>query len=138
MNRHMRIACWRKEMKTMSKIGWVAALLLGIAVGLSLATQVVQTETELLPAVSSAAPNGGDASASSTDPDNELIEVVISQNKRVFYQYIDGEGAVRFVESPYDIPEEWRDRAGRVELNVAPPNTPAEARMARKLQDSLE
>jgi hypothetical protein len=122
----------------MSRISWVAVLVGGIAVGLSLGTQIVEVGgSGQLPAVSSAAPQSeSEASATDTGP-IDLIDVLITPEKRVFYQYIDDTGAVRFVESAYDVPEDWRGRAGRVELNVAPPTTPAEGRMARKLQESL-
>jgi glutaredoxin len=54
--------------------------------------------------------------------------------KKTYYQYVDARGSVRFAEKLEDVPAAWRDRAGRVELEVAPPSTPAEARAARERQ----
>ena len=44
--------------------------------------------------------------------------------KKTYYQYVDARGSVRFAEQLEDVPAAWRDRAGRVELEVAPPSTP--------------
>ena len=54
--------------------------------------------------------------------------------KKTYYQYVDARGSVRFAEKLEDVPAAWRDRAGRVELEVAPPSTPAEAQAAREWQ----
>jgi hypothetical protein len=54
--------------------------------------------------------------------------------KKTYYQYIDARGSVRFAEKLADVPAAWRDRAGRVEMAVAPPGTPAEAQAAREWQ----
>ena len=44
--------------------------------------------------------------------------------KKTYYQYVDARGSVRFAEKLEDVPAAWRDRAGRVELEVAPPGRP--------------
>jgi len=54
--------------------------------------------------------------------------------KKTYYQYVDAGGSVRFAEKLEDVPVAWRDRAGRVEMEVAPPGTPAEAQAARERQ----
>ena len=119
-------------------MSWIAVLGVGIAVGLSLGTQVVEVGgSSVLPAVSAAAPADEAEVSFETAGDVDLLGVVITPEKRIFYQYVDDTGAVRFVENPYDLPAEWRGRAGRVELNVAPPTPPAEGRMARKLQQTV-
>ena len=139
MERRLHPACARLEEQNVSRISWVAVLIGGIAVGLSLGTQVVEVGgSGLLPAVSSAAPASHAAETALVRADEgDLLEAVVTRERRVFYQYVDDTGAVRFVKSRYDVPAEWRGRAGRVELNVAPPTTPAEGRMARKLQMTL-
>lgn len=78
-------------------------------------------------------------SAATLDPALDLplvdpLEVLLPPERQVYYQYIDEAGAVRFTQNPWDVPEAWRDRAGRIELDVAPPNTPADARLVRKLR----
>ncbi len=62
------------------------------------------------------------------------LEILLPRAPQVYYQYVDENGIVRFTENPYDVPEAWRGRAGRVELDVAPPDTPAAARLVRKLR----
>ena len=64
----------------------------------------------------------------------ESLEILLPRESQVYYQYVDENGMVRFTENPYDVPEAWRGRAGRVELDVAPPDTPAAARLVRKLR----
>lgn len=50
-----------------------------------------------------------------------------------YWQYIE-RGKVRFARSLDEVPEAWRARAGRVELDGPPPDTPAAARSAREAQ----
>lgn len=50
---------------------------------------------------------------------------------QTYWQYIEN-GQVRFAASLDDVPEAWRSRAGRVELDGPPPGTPAAARSARE------
>jgi len=78
-------------------------------------------------------------SAATLDPALDLplvdpLEVLLPPERQVYYQYVDEAGAVRFTQNPWDVPEAWRDRAGRIEIDVAPPNTPADARVVRKLR----
>ena len=53
--------------------------------------------------------------------------------KRVYYQFIDERGSVRFVERLDEIPPSWRDRVGFVEMSSPPPRSPAEAQRKRRI-----
>ena len=59
---------------------------------------------------------------------------------RIYYQFIDERGRVRFVERLKDVPERWRATAGFVEMSTPPPLTPADARatVARRTQGGRE
>lgn len=50
---------------------------------------------------------------------------------QTYWQYIE-HGKVRFASRLDDVPEAWRSRAGKVELDGPPPDTPAAARSARE------
>ena len=50
---------------------------------------------------------------------------------RIYYQFVDTQGRVRFVERLGDIPEQWRDRAGFVEMDAPPPLSPMDAQQTR-------
>jgi glutaredoxin len=50
---------------------------------------------------------------------------------RIYYQFIDTQGRVRFVERLGDIPAQWRDRAGFVEMDAPPPLSPMDAQQTR-------
>ena len=63
------------------------------------------------------------------NPDIESVSE--GEETRVYYQYIDAKGSVRFVERLADVPAEWRDRVGYVELDSPPPMSPAQARLGR-------
>ncbi len=49
---------------------------------------------------------------------------------RVYYQFIDERGRVRFVESLDAVPAEWRDRVGFVESSTPPPMSPEDMKRA--------
>jgi glutaredoxin len=51
--------------------------------------------------------------------------------KRLYYQFIDGRGRVAFVERLGDVPAQWRDRVGFVEMESPPPLSPAMAEQTR-------
>jgi glutaredoxin len=53
--------------------------------------------------------------------------------KRVYYQFIDERGSVRFVERLDQVPPDWRDRVGYVEMDGPPPTSPGEAQRMRGL-----
>ena len=51
--------------------------------------------------------------------------------KRLYYQFIDARGRVQFVERMIDVPAQWRDRVGFVEMDTPPPLSPAMAESTR-------
>jgi glutaredoxin len=51
--------------------------------------------------------------------------------QRLYYQFVDDRGAVRFVERLGDVPEAWRDRVGFVKLDSPPPLSPRQAQALR-------
>ena len=52
---------------------------------------------------------------------------------RIYYQFIDDRGKVRFVERLSDVPDAWREQVGYVEMSQPPPLTPREARESWRL-----
>lgn len=112
--------------------------LFGFATCLALAACTApsqSTDAGPLPPVSAGMPTieAGEISGQADLVDVDSIDRLILDEPRVYYQYTDESGAVRFVQSLLEVPEAWRDRAGRVELAAPPPTSPAEARMLRKL-----
>ena len=61
---------------------------------------------------------------------SELVSLGPDEGTRVYYQFIDDRGRVRFVERLEDVPERSRANAGFVEMSSPPPVTPADARAA--------
>jgi len=53
--------------------------------------------------------------------------------RRLYYQFIDERGAVRFVERLDQVPPDWRDRVGYVEMDGPPPMSPDEAQRMRAI-----
>jgi len=53
--------------------------------------------------------------------------------KRLYYQFIDEQGSVRFVERLDQVPPAWRDRVGYVEMDGPPPISPDDAQRIRRL-----
>jgi glutaredoxin len=51
--------------------------------------------------------------------------------KRLYYQFTDERGSVRFVERLDQVPPAWRDRVGYVEMDGPPPMSPDDARRMR-------
>ncbi len=80
-----------------------------------------------LPSVSAVSP-------SAPEPWSDRLDILGPDEPRTYFQYVDTRGAVRFAESLDDVPEDWRSRAGRVVLDVPPPDSPAAARMVRRLR----
>jgi glutaredoxin len=52
-------------------------------------------------------------------------------SKRLYYQFVDSKGRVRFVERLSDVPEQWRERVGFVEMDTPPPLSPMMAQATR-------
>jgi glutaredoxin len=57
-----------------------------------------------------------------------------AQAQRLYYQFVDEAGRVRFVESLDDVPAVLRANVGFVKMAVAPPLSPGDARRARVAQ----
>ena len=53
------------------------------------------------------------------------------QAKRLYYQFVDVEGRVAFVERLADVPPRWRATVGFVEMDSPPPLSPAMANQTR-------
>ena len=51
---------------------------------------------------------------------------------RLYYQFVDARGSVRFVERIEDVPEAWRANVGFVKMDVAPPLSPVAASALRR------
>ena len=113
----------------------VLALVMAIALD---STSEEEPAIGALPAVSSSAPKpvfpvlaqGAVAAVPARAP----LDILAPDESVIYHQYVDELGHVRFAASLLEVPEQWRDRVGRVELAGTPPATPAEARMLRKLQ----
>ncbi|MGH0034987.1 MAG: glutaredoxin family protein [Myxococcota bacterium] len=73
----------------------------------------------------------GEADAGSAGGDGRFASVGEAQSKRLYFQYIDARGAVRFTERLTDVPEAWREKVGYVEMDAPPPLVPADARRTR-------
>ena len=114
-------------------VGSAAACLAALGACASLGQKNASDEN--LPAVSLG--YGTDSETASGEADNssrDLLDVLGPAERRIYYQYVDDDFVVHFTENLLAVPEEWRGRAGRVELDVRPPQTPPEARMIRKLR----
>lgn len=94
------------------------------------------------PAAASAASgvDGGDArAASEPGPAEDSAESRAEPDEAsasTYYQWVDERGSVHFARSLAEVPADWRDRAGRIELESAPvepaaPARPAGAKRAR-------
>jgi glutaredoxin len=90
-------------------------------------------------AVSQPSSGGAKHSAASVSTRNgsqpslpRLASVDASEVRRVYYQFVDTSGAVRFVPTLDAVPPEWRKRVGFVEMTAPPPQTPADAQRIRQ------
>ena len=96
-----------------------------ISTGFSLACNQVAGEAtgeaEASASVSQAGPPAG----------SDLTQVRPGDDTRIYYQFIDAKGGVRFVDRLADVPEKWRAQAGFVEMSSPPPLSPADARRTR-------
>lgn len=110
------------------RLGVLAAVLLAALGGCNLedGEQILEAARGLIA--------GGDA-ASAEAPVNESSRGP-DDASRLYYQFVDRRGQVRFVERLADVPVEWRDRVGFVEMSVPPPLTPMDARRTRQSYSS--
>lgn len=56
---------------------------------------------------------------------SEATSVAAADAKRLYYQYTDEQGRVRFTDQLHAVPEQWREKVGFVELAGPPPTTPS-------------
>jgi len=79
------------------------------------------------------APGDGSSPAAASPPPAVRGDVApeAAAGSRTWFQFVDDGGSVRFVARLEDVPPQWRDRAGRVELAEPPPARPAD-RLARR------
>ncbi len=87
-----------------------------------------------LPGELSAALEATAGSASERDSDRASLRIASlgpDSAKRLYYQFTDERGAVRFVEKLDQVPSAWRGRVGFVELDGPPPVSPDDARRMR-------
>ena len=94
----------------------------GVAVLMVLALRPDTATNAQVAAASPAEASNDSESPGSEAPATALAAAKLerSDGRRVYYQYVDN-GSVRFAESLEAVPEEWRDRAGRIEMDAAPP-----------------
>jgi glutaredoxin len=77
-------------------------------------------------------PATGDAETGGEQAAARGVEIVDgSATMRMYYQFVDESGMVRFVERLADVPEQWRERVGFVEMAAAPPLSPMDAQRTR-------
>jgi glutaredoxin len=88
-------------------------------------------ETEPGAAVGVTADGAQEKDAQAPPPGSDLTSLGPGDETRIYYQFIDDRGSVRFVERLHDVPETWRDRVGYLELDSPPPLSPADARRVR-------
>jgi len=116
----------------MTRSHWILAgisCVIAFLSGFGYATILHQAGGQTLPAVSTGIPPSEIIDLTDRDP----IEKLLSPNPVVYYQFVEPDGEVRFVRRLAEVPLEWRDRVGFVELAAVPQDTPAGNRMIRKL-----
>jgi len=62
---------------------------------------------------------------------SQAVSLGAGHAKRLYYQFVDGRGQVRFVERMEDVPAKWRERVGFVEMDSPPPLSPTMAENTR-------
>jgi glutaredoxin len=65
---------------------------------------------------------------------SDLIALEEGEATRIYYQFVDERGAVRFVESLELVPPQWRERVGFVESSTPPPMSPQDMKRAIQAQ----
>ena len=71
---------------------------------------------------------GKSAPAQGRDPSLVSLD---GEAMQIYYQFVDARGRVRFVPTLDEVPVEWRERVGFVEMSSPPPGSPAEAQRQR-------
>ncbi len=80
---------------------------------------------------SEAGPEAEPQTAASKPEGSDLTSLGPNADTRIYYQYIDERGGVRFAERLGDVPEAWRDKVGYLEMDSPPPMSPADAKRTR-------
>lgn len=108
-------------------------LAVGCAALCALACNVIETgSAPESPAVPAAPADAGSTAASAAPPaGSDLTSLGPGAETRIYYQFIDDRGSVRFVERLQDVPAAWRDRVGYLELDSPPPLSPGDAKRVR-------
>jgi hypothetical protein len=101
----------------------------GLAMAVAFTVALQPPDVESLPPVGAGVPASEWVVRDISDP----LQRLQPEEPVMFYQFIDDQGDVRFVSTLHEVPEAWRERAGRFELAGLPPTSPASARMQRKL-----
>jgi len=118
-------------MSTRSRLALVstlAAALIGSSTGCEDATgRVMALVDELRSGVATASTEGEGAASGAGSGESLGPEAA----KRIYYQFIDERGSVRFVERLDEVPNAWRERVGFVELDSPPPLSPMDAQATR-------
>jgi glutaredoxin len=107
-----------------------ACLLLFAAVCVSLSVGCNRVSSE-------EAPGDADDSFADAPTDSDLTSIGPEGETRIFYQFVDENRRVQFVERLEDVPARWRDRVGFVELAEPPPLSPADARRSARADASV-
>ncbi len=116
---------------------WILAgigAVVGLVLGIAFSATVPRTGDEGIAPVSAGVP----PSVYVDLTDRPLIEKLLPPEPVVFYQFLDEDGQARFVQTLTEVPPEWRDRVGFVEMAAVPQHTPAGARMIRKLDGNRD
>jgi glutaredoxin len=88
----------------------------------------------LLPALAKILKHGsGGTEAASVEPAPAAASEP-APGHQVYYQYVDDTGAVQFAARLDQVPAQWRDRAGMIEMAGPPPMRPSDARDAREMR----
>ncbi len=74
----------------------------------------------------------GEGSAAAKPEGSEFESLGEASDSRIYYQFIDQNSQVVFVERLEDVPDGWRDKVGYVEMDVPPPLSPQHARKTRR------
>jgi hypothetical protein len=121
----------------MMRRNWILAgigTVVGLVLGIAFSTTLQRTGVEGLAPVSAAVPPSEYVDLT----DRALIEKLLPPEPVLFYQFLGEDGQARFVRTLTEVPPEWRDRVGFVEMAAVPQQTPAGARMIRKLDGNRD
>ena len=128
--RFVRASCWSKPIGLGLFLGLVLGLVTGCD-GLDLPVALsAPTESAHSSQVNRDTPGAGPGRSA------DMESIGPEAAKRIYYQFIDDQGGVQFVERLSDVPSAWRDQVGYVEMSLPPPLTPQEARKTWQVSTS--